>query len=407
MITELLLLIILILLSAFFSSTEIAFVNSNKIKIEVKARDNNLSAKSILYFVNNPDKFFSTILIGNNIVNIAFASISTILLFELYKFNNWQILTITTLVILIFGDIFPKYFAREFSEVYILFFAIPIRAVYFVFSPLVRTTSFIVNKLTSNKSISNEKLKNIFTVEEIENLVEESREAGIVNKDESEIIKRVFDMREQKVNEALRPRTEMVGVEISSSIEDVINIFIESGYSKLPVYEENLDNIKGVVFAYDLFNSPKDLKSILREISFVPETKKSIDVLNDFLEKRISIAIVVDEFGGTAGLVTTEDVIEELFGEIRDEHDVEEMLCRKMGEDTYIISGKVEIDFINEQFNLEIPYGDYETIAGFITSKTGRIPVQDEKIKIGNFNFQVIKANPIRIELVKMVITKN
>lgn len=403
---ELLILFICIVLSAFFSASEIAYVNANKIKIEIKARRNNFPAKIVKYFVNNPEKYFSTILIGNNIVNIAFASISTIILIKLFNLSEIEILIVSTLVLLFFGEIFPKYFARELSEVFVIAVAVPIRFISILLSPLVKLTSVIARKITGFKKLSDEQVTNIFTVEDMEYLVDESLEAGIVNKSESNIIKKVFDLREQRVYEAMRPRTEIVGVEINSSTDDLLDAFIESGFSKLPVYEENLDNIKGVILAYDLFKSPAELKSILREVIFVPETKKSIDMLDDFLDKRVSIAIVVDEFGGTAGLVTMEDIIEELFGEIKDEYDIEETLCKKIGENSFAINGKVEIDSINEQFNLGIPEGDYETIAGFITQRIGRIPLQGEKINIDNFHFQIIRANNIRIELVKLYVDK-
>ncbi|HEY6906522.1 MAG TPA: transporter associated domain-containing protein, partial [Ignavibacteriaceae bacterium] len=193
-------------------------------------------------------------------------------------------------------------------------------------------------------------------------------------------------------------------VDIESTIDEVISIFVESGYSKIPVYEENLDNIRGVIFAYDIFNSPQNLKSIIREIIFVPETKRSFEMLNEFLNKQVSIAIVVDEFGGTAGLVTMEDIIEELFGEIKDEYDIEEEICRKISADSFLISGKVEIDYINEKYNLNIPTGDYETIAGYITSRIGRIPLQGESVKIDNFTFLIARSTNIRIDLVKLTI---
>jgi len=200
----------------------------------------------------------------------------------------------------------------------------------------------------------------------------------------------------------MRPRTEIVGIEIGQSIDEALSIFIESGYSKLPVYEDNLDNIKGVIYAYDIFKSPKNLNEIIKEIIFVPETKKGFDMLNEFLSKQASIAVVIDEFGGTAGIITMEDIIEELFGEIRDEYDIEEDICRKIDENTYIINGKVEIDYINEKYNLNIPTGDYETIGGYITTRLGRIPAQGENVLIDGFNILIARANQIKVEVVKL-----
>ena len=318
--------------------------------------------------------------------------------------SEFSVLIISTLVLLIFGELLPKYFARELGDRIVLITSIPIRVVFYLLYPFVKITSSLSSFLTQSSSVKAENINFLFSKEDIEFLVNESHEAGIVNKKESAIITKVLALGEQKVYEAMRPRTEIVGVDIDSTIDEVISVFIDSGYSKIPVYEENLDNIRGVIFAYDIFKSPKNLQSIIREIIFVPETKRSFEMLNEFLNKQVSIAIVVDEFGGTAGLVTMEDIIEELFGEIKDEYDIEEDICKKIATDTYLISGKVEIDYINEKYSLGIPTGDYETIAGFITSEIGRIPLQGESVTIDRFYFLVARANHIKIELVKLTI---
>lgn len=265
--------------------------------------------------------------------------------------------------------------------------------------------SFVIIPAAIKKSIKENPLYDPF-LNESEKAISQStgkEDEGVV---EQEIIDRVFDLGELSVYEVMRPRTEIAGVDISDSISEVHKAFVDSGYSKLIVYDENVDNIKGVVFAYDLFKSPKDLKSILREVIFVPENKKSIEMLNLFLDKRISIAVVVDEFGGTAGIVTMEDIIEELFGEIKDEYDVEENVCKMISPNSYIFSAKVEIDYINETFDLNIPYGDYETIGGLIITYSGRIPSKGEIVKIDRFSFNIIRSGNTKIDLVKMIITQ-
>ncbi len=236
------------------------------------------------------------------------------------------------------------------------------------------------NKIVQTESIKTDSIYHLFDKEDIKGLVKESEIAGIVDKKDSELINKVIELGDQRVYEAMTPRTEMIGVEITGEINEVFSIFIDSGFSKLPVYKDNLDNIKGVILAKDLFKAPQTIKDILREVSFIPETKKSFDVLNDFLEKRNSIAIVVDEHGGTAGIVTIEDILEELFGEIEDEFDIQDDVCRRTSKDTYIISGKVEVDHINEKYNLNIEEGNYETLSGFITTQLGRIPNQGESV---------------------------
>ena len=404
---QILYLLILVLLSAFFSGTELAFVVANKLKIEVRARKKNLAALSAKYFINHPQNFFSTILIGNNAVNIAYASLGTVFLNVLFGWSEIKILIILSVVILFFGEIIPKYLARELADRLVLLTSLPLRFFSYLFYPLVKITSIISNKVVQTSSLKTDNIYHLFDKEDIKGLVKESEIAGIVDKRDSDLINKVIELGDQRVYEAMTPRTDIVGLELTNEISEVLSVFIDSGFSKLPVYEDNLDNIKGVILAKDLFKSPDNIKDILREVSFIPETKKSFEVLNDFLEKRNSIAIVVDEHGGTAGIVTIEDILEELFGEIEDEFDIQEAICRRIAKDTYIISGKVEVDHINEKYSasggLKIEEGDYETLSGFITTQLGRIPNQGESVTIGNFSIQIVRAAVQRIELVKLI----
>jgi len=400
-------LLFLLFLSGFFSSSELAFVVSNKIKIEISARKNNFAAKSSLYYLKNPQIFFSTILIANNVVNIAFASIITIFLFNIFQLNDIVILLISSTLILLFGELIPKYVAREYPDRLIMLTVLPVRALTFLLYPFVKVTSSISSFLTNLKNAEKESYVNSFEKDDIHSLIDESSEVGTVDEEESDIIKKIIDLGEQKIYQAMTPRTDIVGVGIDSSINDVISVFVKSGYSKIPVYGESLDDIKGIVYAYDMFKLPENLTEVIREVKFVPETKKSLDMLNEFLDNHISIAIVVDEFGGTAGIITLEDIIEEMFGEIRDEYDVEEDVCKKIDDSTFIISGKVEIDYINEEFELSIPEGDYETFAGYIITKLGRIPVKNEKIKIDNFLINILHSTKTKINLAKLIVLPN
>jgi len=391
----------LLLLSGFFSSSELAYVVANKLKVELRARKNKLAAKYAHFFINHPQTFFSTILISNNIINISFASLITIFLAEIYNFSEPMILIISTILLLLFGELIPKYIAREFADSLILIASIPVRIISILLAPVVKLTDSISLLLIRKNEISDDE-NELLHRDEIHSLIEEGSEAGSVDEDDSDIIKNIIDLGDQKVYEAMTPRTDIVGVSIDSPIQDILNVFIESGYSKLPVYEENLDNIKGVIHVYDMFKNPKNLSEVIREVSFVPETKKSLDMLREFLDNRVSFTIVVDEFGGTAGMLTVEDIIEEMFGEIRDEYDEDPDVCKKIDDSTFVLSGKIEIDFLNEEHELNIPDGDYETIAGYITTKIGRIPSRGEKIKIENFHFIILHASNTKINLVKM-----
>ena len=395
-------LIILLVLSGFFSSSEIAFVVSNKLKLELRARQKNISAKNAHYFAQKPEYFFSTILIGANIVNIAFASLVSVFLMQNYQLDEFEILLISTLVLLIFGELTPKFFGRELADDIVLISAIPLRILSFILYPFVKITSQISSVLNRMSEREEVEMINIFDKEDIQNLIDESSQAGKMDEDQSDIISKVIEIREQKVYEAITPRTDIAGIEISSSVDEVLDKFIETGYSKLLVYEENFDNIRGMLLIKDFFNLPSDLKSVIRDVVFVPDTKKSLEMLNEFLDKGFSLAVVVDEFGGTAGILTVEDLIEELFGEIRDEYDVEEKVVRKLDNNSYLLSGKVEIDHLNEEYNFNIEDGDYETVAGYVTYKLGRIPAKGESFNIDQYTIHILKSDNTKIDLLKL-----
>ena len=401
MIYDVAILVLLVLFSGFFSSSEIAFIVSNKIKLEIRSKKNKAAEKSAMYYVKNPNIFFSTILISNNIVNITFASLTTVFFVQYFGLGNWLILLISTSVLFLFGELLPKYISREFADRMILITSLPLRVMTLLLYPLVKITSSISGILLKS-DITREEEKQIINKEDLQVLIDESSAVGNVTEDDSDVISKIFDLSNQKIYETMTPRTEIVGVEINSNIDDVISTFIESGFSKLPLYEENLDNIKGVVFAYDMFKRPEKLSSVTREIIFVPETKRSLEMLNEFLDKQVSIAIVIDEFGGTAGLITVEDIIEEMLGEIQDEYDEDDEVCKKINSYTFVTSGRVEIDHLNEECGLQIPEGDYETVAGFVTSNIGRIPNSGENLEIGNLKFSILHSDKTKINLVKI-----
>ncbi|MEO8233473.1 MAG: hemolysin family protein [Ignavibacteriota bacterium] len=405
MIQDFILLVILIFFSAYFSSTEMAYIVANKLKVEVRARKKNIAAQSAFYFVKDPQKFYSTILLGMNVVNIAFASLSTIILANQFGWSDYKILLFVTIITLIFGELIPKYIARESADSLLLLVSIPLRILYFILFPFINLTTHLSKLLTERKKDSAENIAHLFDKEDMKILVDEAHSSSVAKNEESSFISKVFDFGEQKVYEAMRPRTEITGISIKDSVANAVDLFIESGYSKVIVYEDDLDNIKGFILAKDLFSNPKQIKDIIRETQFYPETKKSLEILNEFLTNNDSIAVVIDEFGGTAGIVTMEDIIEELFGDIKDEYDVEEVICRKITNDSYIISGKVEIDHLNDKYQLDIPIGDYETIAGFIIDNIGHIPKPNETVTINNYSILIIRADNVRIDLIKLTIT--
>jgi CBS domain containing-hemolysin-like protein len=399
---ELLLLIALLILSGFFSGTEMAYIVSSKLIMEIKARTKNPAALSAHYFKSHPQRFFSTVLIGNNVVNVALSSLSAVFLSALFGLSELSILLISSFMLLLMGELVPKYIASEMAGKIFLLTAVPLRIFSFVIYPLVKAASAASKKLTNSTSIEADAMGFLFDKEEMKELIKESQIAGVVDKKESDMFEKVIELGEQRAYETMTPRTDIIGVEINQTIDEALKVFIESGFSKLPVYEDNLDNIKGIILAKDIFKSPQDLKGIIRKVSFIPETKKSLNIMNELLDSKTSIAIVIDEFGGTAGIITIEDILEELFGEIKDEFDVDADICRKISENSYLISGKVELDYINEKYELNIEQGDYETIAGYIITRLGRIPAQGETIEIDNYTILIARAASQKIELVKL-----
>jgi len=403
MLSEILILIILLILSAVIASSEMAFIISNKIKIELRARKKYFMALNAKYFVDNPNIFFATILISHNLINITFATLSYLILYELFGFPWYATLAVSTILLLLIGELIPKYLGKELADSFILISALPVRIITFLIYPVVKLTSTFSFVLHRNNLKAEEEKEEEKDKDELQDLLEESSEAGKMDEAQSDIISKVYDIREQRVYEAMTPRTELVGVDLTANIDEVLETFIQSGYSKILVYDENLDNIKGWLFTKDFFKLPDDWKAITRDVLFVPETKKSMEMLNEFLKKQISVAVVVDEFGGTAGLITVEDLIEELFGEIRDEYDdAEDKLVRRVSGNAFVLSGKVEIDFLNEEYELNIPEGDYETIAGYIMYKIGRIPIKGDSFKIDNYTILILKSDKTKIEMVKL-----
>ncbi|GAB4127163.1 MAG: hemolysin family protein [Ignavibacteriales bacterium] len=396
-------LIIFIVASAYFSSTEIAFVVANKIKIELRARKNSYVYKTIQFFMQNPQDFFSAILISNNIVNISFSSLSALVLFKYFGFDDITIVFISSFIILIFGELLPKYFAREMADSFLRIAIVPLKVIYFFLFPIVKIFSSISSIIARTGNQNEENINSLFDKEDIHSLIDESFHSGNIQSQDTDYLRRALELGDKKVYEAMIPRTDITAVEKNDSIEEVKRVFVESNFSKIPVYENNLDNICGFIHVYDLFKNPESIKSILREIPFVPTTKRLIKLLNELLEKRTSIAIVVDEFGGTAGMISLEDIIEEMIGEISDEYDTEELICKQVESNAFVFSGKVSISKINSEYDMQIPEGDYETIAGFITSKLGEIPSKGMTFEYENLKISILRADLKKIDLVKIV----
>ncbi len=413
-----------ILLSGFFSGSEIAFVTANKLKLEVASRKNDLISGSIGFFSRNPDTFITTTLVGNNIVNVLYATFMAIFLVEpiIFYYNQWfgfdpsafQILTIQTIIasllIMLFGEILPKALFRAQADIMIKIIALPLRLFYWLLRPLIALANGSSNVLIKWLVPDAERSEQFYRRQDVELIVKELRESGgseDIDEDDSEILHNVLELSNMRVKESMIPRIDIEAVEKSTPVDEVLRTMIESGHSKLPVYRESIDDVIGVVFAHDFFKNPKNLHEIIRPIKLVPSSKKSKDLMTEFRQSNMSVAIVLDEYGGTAGMITIEDLLEEVVGDIQDEYDTENELMKRIAPNNFVISGNVEIDELMAEFGeIEIPLepSQYDTVAGYIINHLGRIPKVNEEVLLGGKKFIISKATQSRIETIKLTI---
>jgi CBS domain containing-hemolysin-like protein len=407
---------IALIFSAFFSGMEIAFVSSNKLKIEVDKNKDLLPAKILSLFVRRQSHFVAALLLGNNIALVIYGIYSVQLLNKpllsiLPEGPGTEVLLLilqtilSTLVILIFAEFIPKILFRINSNKILSFFAVPVYIIYVLIYPVVLLfigLSELLLRVVFRVKVSRPDYS--FSAVDLDYYLKESASALPDEREdfqEIQMIQNVRDLNNIKLRECMVPRNEILAINSTESIENLRSFFIESGHSKVPVYQDSIDNIIGYTHLYDLFRKPATISEILKPVMIVPETMPANKLLNLFIAERKSVALVVDEFGGTAGMLTIEDVIEEIFGEIEDEFDVEELVDQQIDEDKFLLSGRLEIDYLNEKYGLNLPKtDDYETLAGYILYHHENIPVVNDEITIEGFLFTIVQATDTRIEQV-------
>ena len=399
-----LLLIFTILLSGFFSGTEIAFVSSNRLKLEIKSRREALGASSLAFFLRNPETFLSTTLIGNNLVNVTFV---TVLVVGMSAVPSGTVFAVALVTLILLGEILPKAIFRTHPDGIVTVLAGPMRFISIVLHPLVRVANATSGALIRWLKVDPNPQPTYFGRSDIELLFREigDHSGSELDKDDSEILSNMLELSNIRVRESMIPRTEIVAIEASASLDEARKAFISSGFSKLPVYTDSIDNVIGVVVAYDLFKQPKSLDAILRPVKHVPATQRSKDLLAEFRHQKLNMAIVIDEYGGTAGIITIEDLLEEVVGDIQDEYDVEDTILKPLSDTSWLLSGNLEIDTLIEacpQLRIPTDEVEYETVAGFVMHETGRIPNVNEEVVIGPYRLTITKGTRSRIELVKL-----
>jgi len=414
---EISIIIICLILAALFSGMEIAFVSSNKIYLEIEKKQQNFLSKILTKLTEKPSQFIASMLIGNTIVLVIYGFFMGELLmnwitsmgFNFTNLSNVLIQTsLSTLIVLITSEFIPKVFFQIYANSFIKFFALPAYffylLFYFISSFILWISDFILKRFFktegdyvplffSKVELGNYITEQMSTIEDHENM-----------DSEIQIFQNALEFSGVKARDIMTPRTEISAVEIHDSVTTLKNKFIETGYSKILVYQNSLDDILGYVHSFELFKKPRSIKSVLIPIEFIPETIFIKDVLEILTKKRKSIAIVLDEYGGTSGMITVEDIVEELFGEIEDEHDsIEELMEKKLEDDVYLFSARLDVEYLNQTYKLQIPESDsYGTLGGYIVNHTTEIPSQGDQITIENIRFTIEEATNKKIEVVKM-----
>ncbi len=424
---DVIIIIVSLLFSAFFSGMEIAYVSSNKIHIEIEKKQSGFLAKILTKLTAKPSKFIATMLIGNNIALVIygfymgallmdwFLQLSINNIFFNYLITDLSLLSqtvISTLIILVTAEFLPKVFFQIYSNLLLKVFAFPAYVFYILFSVISDFVIWISDVVLKQFfKTDGDQVQLAFTKVELGNYISEQMES--VEEDdevdsEIQIFQNALEFSEVKCREVMIPRTELVAVEIHDSIKSLNELFTETGYSKILVYKDTIDDILGYVHSFDLFKKPKNIKSIIMPVEFVPETMLIKDVLNVLIKKRKSVSVVLDEYGGTSGIMTLEDIVEELFGEIEDEHDTLELLEEKISDTEYNLSARLEVDYLNEIYKLNLPENEnYETLGGLIVNSTEEIPEQNEKVKIENFLFTISEVSNTKIDVVSLHIFKD
>ena len=401
-----------LVLSAFFSGFEIAYVSSNKVHLEILKKQEGVIANVLTKLTRKPSKLLATMLVGNNVALVVYGfemgKVMTALLPDFFQNVLWHTI-ISTLIILITAEFMPKVFFQIYANQLLKIFAIPAYFFYLLFYPLssfvMWISDFVLRVFFKTKG---DYVPLSFTKVELVDYISEQLE-NVPKKEEMDsevqMFQNALEFSGVKAREIMIPRTEIVAVELNESIENLIATFVSSGFSKILIYNENIDDILGYVHSFDMFKKPKNIKEVLIPIVNIPETIQINEVLNLLTRKRKSMAVVLDEYGGTSGIVTLEDIVEELFGEIEDEHDKDKFIEEQLSETEYLFSARLEVEYLNETYHLEIPESEeYETLGGFIVLHNEGIPTQGEKIEISPFTFVIEACSQTKIETVRLIV---
>ncbi len=405
--------ILSLILSAVFSGSEIAFISSSKLRVELKKKSGTRRGLILAQFFERPADFLSTMLVGNNIVLVIFTSLMTMVLTPMVQSQfglGDDILLllvntcIITLVVLIFGEFLPKTFFRLYSDSILYFLAYPLSFL----EKILAIPSWLMFK--SSKSIMGQFTNlpaddedDTFTRTDLEDFIKSTRTIDEEEEVDTELFEKALKLQKVRLRDCMIPRTEIVHIDYSSSLADLKDTINETKISRILISDEDIDNIVGYVHHQQLFKNPKSLKKIILPIDFLPEAMRVRDAMDIFIKSNISIACVVDEYGGTSGLVTMEDIVEEIFGEIDDEHDQEDLVEVQVSDDEFVLSGRLEIDYLNDKYLLNFPVGEYQTLSGYLVMTSGDIPEEGSEIILGDHKFILEMVSNTKIDRIRVV----
>ena len=416
--SPLVVILISVAFSAFFSGMEIAFISSNKLRFEIDKQKGRFPSTILSVFFEHPQQFIATMLVGNNIALVIYG-IQMALMLEpgLLRLTSSESLVlviqtvVSTLIILLTAEFLPKTVFRLNPNFSLKLFSAPLIICYVALYPIASFSTWISKKMLRifKVNFDSNADKPVFGRVDLSNLLEQSYESHKANPEsidhDVKLFHNALDFSKIKLRECIIPRTEVVAMDIDTSVEALNQRFVETGLSKILIYKENIDNIIGYIHSSELFKNPKSLRSLIIQVPRIPETMAASKLMQLFMKEKKSLAVVVDEFGGTAGIVTLEDVIEEIFGEIEDEHDLTDLKAEKISDFEFILSGRLEIEYVNERFNLALPKtDDFETVAGLILYAHENLPKINDIITFDKFNFRILSATSNKIELVKLTI---
>ena len=405
--------ILSLLFSAFFSGMEIAYVSSNRLNLEIEKNKLGLIPKILSIITQNPSRFIATMLIGNNFVLVIYGIFMGQFILDNNPFidmnsiNEFTVVLIQTLVstflILIIAEFIPKVLFQIYSNLSMKIFALPAYFFYIILYPITSLVTIISNFILKKFfKVNKDESKISFSKLELENYIEKEIENSDKNLDtEIEIFQNALELSEIKARDIMVPRAEIIATDISIQIRDIKDIFEKTGFSKIPIFDDTIDNIIGYVHSFDFLKKPENINDLIIPIEFVPEPMLVNDILEQLTKQRKSIAVVIDEYGGTSGIITVEDIVEELFGEIEDEHDNYDYFEKKLSENTYEFSARLEIEHLNKSYDLNLPDSEaYDTLGGLIVFNEENIPKVDEEIIVGEYSIRIIEASSSKIEKV-------